>query len=144
MGVVVHGSVCSSVRGCQVVVSEAAGKKVGAPSQKLWERKASCLCHIHQCNTSRCVKRLCIHTSMHTCSRKILCNKLTFAAEHTHAEAVPQNNNWYSRWVTINLWWNAWIFHCAHFTFSLLFEVIWPIMGQLQRRWDFCDDSCLF
>lgn len=77
---------CLRVRDSQVVrSSEVPGERWG-PIAELWERKASCRCHIHQCNASRCVKRLCVHTSVHTSSHTIMCNKQAFAPEHTHTQ----------------------------------------------------------
>lgn len=70
------------LRGSRVVLSRA----------QLWERKASCRCHIHQCDTSICVKRLRVHTSVCARSSKALCNERAF--EHT----VLQNDDYYSSW----------------------------------------------
>lgn len=79
---------CPRVRDSQVVLSSEVqgGRCAGGGEEglaRLWERKASCCFHIHQCNASRCVKRLCIHTSVHSRSRTIMCNKCAFAPEHT-------------------------------------------------------------
>lgn len=82
------GLLCSLLCVCVCVVIRLQAARCwvkGGGLTKLWERKASRRCHIHQCNASRCVKRLRVHTSVHTSSLTIMCNKHTFAPKHAPA-----------------------------------------------------------
>lgn len=87
------------------------GRRLVLSRAQLWERKASCRCRIHQCDTSVCVKRPRVHTSVCARSGKTLCSER--ALEHT----ALHNDDYHSRWAKHAM---------CEFSWALAFSLLSP------------------